>query len=110
MTSGSARWAAGAAAWLLACGCTSLAGLDRPYHLEAGGDGGGGGGGGGGAGGEDCADAASAGCVYDRCGAVPASAPSGVYTLDPDGPGAQEPIEVYCGEPLDNDRWALVYN
>lgn len=111
MTSGSATWV-GAAACLLACGCTSLAGLDGPYHLEAGGGagGGGGGGGGGGAGGQDCAEEANAECVYDRCGAVPASAPSGVYALDPDGPGPQEQSEVYCGEPVDGDRWALVYN
>ncbi|WP_437942491.1 fibrinogen-like YCDxxxxGGGW domain-containing protein [Sorangium sp. So ce341] len=113
MTSGSATWVS-AAACLMACGCTAVAGLDRPFHLvDGGGAGGESSGGGGGAGGGPavgCEDEVSEGCVYARCGAVPAGAPGGVYTLDPDGSGPQEQLQAYCGEAADGDRWALVYN
>ncbi|WP_437311994.1 fibrinogen-like YCDxxxxGGGW domain-containing protein [Sorangium sp. So ce388] len=112
MRSESATWV-WATACLLACGCTAIAGLDRPYHLEAGGGAGGDDPGGGGASGgqpADCSEEASSGCAYARCGDVPASAPGGAYTLDLDGDGPEEPLQVYCGEPTDGDRWALVYN
>ncbi|WP_437821158.1 fibrinogen-like YCDxxxxGGGW domain-containing protein [Sorangium sp. So ce1078] len=114
MTSGSARWV-WAAACLVACGCTAVAGLDKPFHLhEGGGAGGESAGGGGGAGGgtpAGCEDEVSEGCVYARCGDVPASAPGGVFTLDPDDSGPLEKLQAYCGEPTeDGDRWALVYN
>lgn len=110
MKSGSATWV-WATACLLACGCTTVAGLDRPYHLQPDG----GAGEAGGSGGSAPADApcdveVSAGCVYDRCGDVPDSAPAGAYTIDPDGTGPQEPLQVHCGEPVVGGRWALVYN
>ncbi|KYF56753.1 hypothetical protein BE08_28105 [Sorangium cellulosum] len=94
-----------ATACLMACGCTTVAGLDRRYHLQPdGGDGGSP------PADERCDVEAGAGCVYDRCGDVPDGAPGGVYTIDPDGTGPQEPLHVYCGEPADGGRWALVYN
>ncbi|WP_437564165.1 fibrinogen-like YCDxxxxGGGW domain-containing protein [Sorangium sp. So ce542] len=109
MRSESTTWV-WATACLLICGCTALAGLDKPYHLAAGSGGDNLGGGGAGGGAPGCDEEASAGCVYDRCGAVPEGAPAGVYTLDPDGTGASGPLEVYCGEPADGGRWALVFN
>ncbi|WP_437693773.1 fibrinogen-like YCDxxxxGGGW domain-containing protein [Sorangium sp. So ce176] len=110
MRSGSAAWV-GAAACLLVCGCTTVAGLDRPYHLQPdGGAGGAGGAGGSAPADERCDVEASAGCVYDRCGAVPEGAPAGVYTLDPDGAGPSGALQVHCGEPADGGRWALVFN
>ncbi|WP_437738288.1 fibrinogen-like YCDxxxxGGGW domain-containing protein [Sorangium sp. So ce1335] len=107
MRSGAATWVL-VTTCLLACGCTTVAGLDRRYHLHPDD-------GAGGAGGSPPADArcdveAGAGCVYDRCSAVPDGAPGGVYTIDPDGTGPQEPLQVHCGEPADGGRWALVYN
>ncbi|WP_438030701.1 fibrinogen-like YCDxxxxGGGW domain-containing protein [Sorangium sp. So ce233] len=109
MRSESATWV-WATACLLTCGCTALAGLDEPYHLATGSGGDNLGGGGAGGGAPGCDVEASAGCVYDRCGAVPEGAPAGVYTLDPDGTGPSGPLQVYCGEPADGGRWALVYN
>ncbi|WP_437321666.1 fibrinogen-like YCDxxxxGGGW domain-containing protein [Sorangium sp. So ce385] len=109
MRSESTTWV-WATACLLTCGCTALAGLDKPYHLATGSGGDNLGGGGAGGGSPGCDEEASAGCVYDRCGAVPEGAPAGVYTLDLDGTGPSGPLEVYCGEPADGGRWALVFN
>ncbi|WP_437587035.1 fibrinogen-like YCDxxxxGGGW domain-containing protein [Sorangium sp. So ce1000] len=100
MKSESARWV-WAAACLWACGCTALAGLDEPYHLAQGGGGSGGGG---------CEGGAGAECAVARCGDLPEGLPGGVYRLDPDGGGPEEELQVYCGEPVDGDRWALVFN
>ncbi|WP_437672252.1 fibrinogen-like YCDxxxxGGGW domain-containing protein [Sorangium sp. So ce131] len=105
MRSGSATWI-GAAWCLLACGCTALAGLDKPYHPidgEAGGGGAGGADGGSGGGGGEIGG-------YQRCSDVPESLPDGAYALDPDGSGPEEELLVYCGPPIDGERWALVYN
>jgi hypothetical protein len=35
---------------------------------------------------------------------------SGIRKIDPDGPGGQPPVDVYCGNSVDGGGWTLVYN
>ncbi len=58
--------------------------------------------------GSDAAD--DAGAVYASCKAALAAtpgAPDGVYTIDPDGAGAQAPIPVWCDMTTDGGGWTL---
>lgn len=59
---------------------------------------------------EDCDGAVNNGCTYARCGDVPRGVPSGVYTLDVDGPGPEPELDAYCDLETDGGGWALLYN
>jgi hypothetical protein len=57
---------------------------------------------------EDCDGVANNGCVYERCAALPAGAPSGIYALDPDGAGPVEPFSAFCEMEIESGGWTLV--
>jgi LruC domain-containing protein len=53
------------------------------------------------------------GCVHGRsCAALLTAgfSQSGVYTLDPDGPGGVAPFETYCEQALAGGGWTLIAN
>ena len=48
--------------------------------------------------------------VYDSCATirdVDPAASSGVYTIDPDGPGGADPVEVFCDMDTEGGGWTL---
>jgi hypothetical protein len=59
---------------------------------------------------EDCDGVVNQGCAYARCADVPRGLPTGVYTLDLDGPGGDPEFPVVCDLETDGGGWALVYN
>ncbi len=80
-------------------------GCDGEDWIPLSGRGGGGDGGAGGEGDGEGRDTAAANCqalARSRPGA-----PNGVYWIDPDGQGRQEPFQVYCD--LEAGGWALLY-
>ena len=51
-----------------------------------------------------CVNAASCQAVLD----ADPNAPSGVYTIDPDGDGAGTPFQAYCDQETDGGGWTMV--
>ena len=66
----------------------------------------------------DDIDCASDHCSVDKCGYITScleikqdepKSESGVYFIDPDGPGEGAAIPVYCDQETDDGGWTLVY-
>lgn len=59
-------------------------------------------------------DAGSAGacadCTSRACRDLPVATPSGVYRIDPDGPGGLAPFDASCDMDSDGGGWTLILN
>ncbi len=92
-------------------GCDVLSGLDdfavQPAPASGGTGGTAGQGGQGGEGGQG-GQGGQGGAPGEPRSCADVSGPSGPYTVDPDGPGEEEALEVYCEQDLADGGWTLV--